>query len=143
MSEVIHPPVRMMGFVEAVRTCLLKYATLRGRARRSEYWFFVLFYWIVLIGAVILDVVIETGENFPIAVVASLGLVLPHLAASIRRFHDSDHSGWWYALNFVPLVNIVFAIVQLIWLCQPGSDGSNRYGPAPEDPDTKIASAFD
>lgn len=100
-----------MTFSDAVFTCFSKYATFSGRASRSEYWWWYLFTCIV--GGV--ASVIDTNTNLflyldketaigIISLVFSVLLWLPSLAVAVRRYHDSEHSGWWI---LCPIVNIV------------------------------------
>ncbi|MBV9044523.1 MAG: DUF805 domain-containing protein [Alphaproteobacteria bacterium] len=92
-----------MGFGEAVRTCLRKYATFGGRARRSEYWYFFLFSLLLRIAASIVDVIVFGGGPDPEAMAArtpafesviNLVLFLPSLSVAVRRLHDTNRSGW-------------------------------------------------
>ena len=129
--EFVEP---MLTFPDAVRTCLTKYAVFNGRATRSEYWFFVLFAFLVVVAASILDsmlnmVVFEPamGGNM-LATLAMLALLLPQLAAAVRRLHDLGHSGWWYLIGLVPAVG---GAALLIWFCFRGTEGDNRFGPDP------------
>lgn len=123
-----------MGFGEAVRTCLSKYATFSGRASRSEYWWFYLFCALLVGAAMVVDVLmLGYDPDVPTAVpwltfLAILAIVLPSLAAAIRRLHDTDKSGWWYLISLVPFVG---GIVLLIFLVIAGTDGDNRFGPKP------------
>jgi uncharacterized membrane protein YhaH (DUF805 family) len=55
-----------------------------------------------------------------------LGTLLPNLAASVRRLHDLDRSGWWYLILFLPVIGW---ILFLVWTCTRGTRGPNRYGP--------------
>ena len=129
--EFVEP---MLTFPDAVRTCLTKYAVFNGRATRSEYWFFVLFAFLVVVAASILDsmlnmVVFEPamGGNM-LSGLAMLALLLPQLAAAVRRLHDLGHSGWWYLIGLVPAVG---GAALLIWFCFRGTEGDNRFGPDP------------
>lgn len=123
-----------MGFSEAVKTCFSKYATFSGRASRSEYWWFYLFCFLVALVGIALDFFLgnydpDDPASFPwIALLISLPLILPSLAALVRRLHDTDKSGWWYFIGLVPVIG---AIVLLIFLVLEGTDGDNRYGPKP------------
>ena len=104
-----------------------KYAVFEGRARRQEYWLFVLLYVILYIGAVVIDVVVgtfdlELGIGLFGAVV-SLGLLTPSISVGVRRLHDIDKSGWMYLLAIVPIANIVL----LVFLCLDGTQGNNRF----------------
>jgi uncharacterized membrane protein YhaH (DUF805 family) len=124
----------MLTFPDAVRACWSKYATFSGRATRSEYWFFVLFAFLVVVAASILDsmlnlVVFEPamGGNM-LSSLAMLVLLLPQLAAAVRRLHDLGHSGWWYLIGLVPAFG---GAALLIWFCFRGTEGENRFGPDP------------
>lgn len=133
-------PAPSPGFVDAIKICLGKYVTWAGRATRSEYWWFVLFYMIVLTVAIILDVMFLGGTvstdpaaeganvkvNFTVLTsIAQLALFLPILSVMVRRLHDIDKSGWWYWIILIPLVG---AILLLVWLCKRGTPGPNRFG---------------
>jgi uncharacterized membrane protein YhaH (DUF805 family) len=112
-------------FGEAINDGLSKYATFSGRTSRSGYWWFYLFYILVLVGASIVDAVIKTPILTGLAV---LGLFLPSLAILVRRLHDTDHSGWWVLISFVPLVG---TIVLIVFACTD-SGPPNKYGDGPD-----------
>jgi uncharacterized membrane protein YhaH (DUF805 family) len=105
-----------MDFGEAVRVCLRKYAVFSGRARRSEYWFFVLFGFLCNIGASIAEGVIRTVAHVyvPLGAVASLALFLPQLAANVRRLHDTDRSGWLLGGFYLYCVAAVIAVLPFV-----------------------------
>lgn len=96
------------------------YATFTGRARRSEYWYFILATWIIsfLLGIVsgLLGV-----EGASLSAVFYLLILVPLVAVTVRRVHDSDRSGWW---SLLPLYNWYLVI-------KKGSAGTNRFGPDP------------
>ncbi|VXB53639.1 conserved hypothetical protein; putative inner membrane protein [Burkholderia sp. 8Y] len=119
-----------MGFFEAVRVALIqKFATFKGRARRSEYWYFQLFATIVwFFGFLIAQMTGHSAVAFPVAYILILVLILPNLAVTVRRLHDTDRSGWLYLVAFVPVVG---NIVVLVWVCSRGTEGVNRYGSDP------------
>ena len=123
-----------MGFQEAVRTCLQKYATFSGRAPRSEYWWFVLFCILVGIAAAIISMLLfgysptDPDSVDWVGLLCSLALLLPSLAVGVRRLHDIDRSGWWMLLILIPLLG---AIVLIIFAAQRGTTGSNRFGADP------------
>ena len=119
----------MNWYLEALK----KYATFEGRARRKEYWFFVLFNVLAIIVLEILDVVLgtfskETGFGL-LSGLYAIAVLLPSLAVTVRRLHDTDRSGWWILINFIPLIG---AIVLLIFTLLDGTPGSNRFGPNPK-----------
>lgn len=119
-----------MEFQTAVVTCIQKYVTFSGRAIRSEYWWFTLF--IVLVSFVLEfaeGLIFGRGGVFsPITDVFSLLTLLPSLAVTSRRLHDIDKSAWWMLLGLVPIIGW---IVMIYWLCQPGTEGPNRFGHDP------------
>ena len=118
-----------MTFKEAVKTCLVdKYATFSGRASRSEYWYSVLFGYLVAMLIVIFGMIIESPEIMVVLYsILSLILLIPSLAVCIRRLHDTGRSGWWYLLVLIPYIG---AIALLIIFCLK-SDEDNKYGPNP------------
>jgi uncharacterized membrane protein YhaH (DUF805 family) len=83
---------------QAIRSVLQKYATFSGRASRSEYWYWILSFWIGWY------IIVAFTRLYPIY---ELGLFVPTLAVGVRRLHDSNHSGWWIVL---PLVNLFLLI---------------------------------
>jgi uncharacterized membrane protein YhaH (DUF805 family) len=123
-----------MSFQDAVKTVFSKYATFSGRARRSEYWWFVLFAVLVQFVTYIIDFVLFGGGRTPITTIASLAMLLPGLAVTVRRLHDIDKSGWWIFLDLVPFVG---AIVLIVWFCGEGTPGPNKFG----EPQSALASA--
>ncbi|PRZ08470.1 uncharacterized membrane protein YhaH (DUF805 family) [Isoptericola sp. CG 20/1183] len=130
-----------MSFGTAVKTVFSKYATFSGRARRSEFWFWALF--VFLVGAVLaifvsatngLTIDAETmtptfGATYFVAALVQLALVLPNLAVTVRRLHDTDRSGFWWFIGLVPLVG---PIVLLVFVILEGTRGPNRFGPDPK-----------
>jgi uncharacterized membrane protein YhaH (DUF805 family) len=119
-----------MGFGGAIATCFRKYVDFTGRARRKEYWFFHLFYLLTLVVLVAIDgaILASGGGAAVFTMLGMLALALPTLAVVVRRLHDTDHSGWMYFIMFVPLVGI---IIFLVFMCQRGTAGPNRFGPDP------------
>lgn len=99
----------------AISACFQKYATFSGRASRSEFWFFTLFYLIVsvLAGAVEGVTGIVGLGYLPVLV-----MLIPSIAVSCRRMHDTGRSGWF---QLVPIYNLILA-------CTPSNPGSNEYG---------------
>ncbi|WP_404954173.1 DUF805 domain-containing protein [Streptomyces sp. 147326] len=106
---------------------LKKYTVFSGRARRQEYWMFFLFNVAALIVVSILDAVIGTSPW--LYALYALGTFLPNLAVTVRRLHDTDKSGWWVLISFVPLVGFIWLIVLL---ATGGNDQPNQYGVNPK-----------
>lgn len=124
----------MLSFGQAVESALKqKYATFTGRARRSEYWFFVLFQVIVCVVAAILDSVLGlTIGDLSYGVLyclSALALLLPSLAVVIRRLHDIGRSGWWILIALVPFIG---GLVLLVFACLDSQPQANKYGPSPK-----------
>jgi uncharacterized membrane protein YhaH (DUF805 family) len=117
-----------MGFQDAVRSVFDKYATISGRAPRSEYWWWVLF--IVVVNAVLgtIDRAIFGADTQILSAIFSLATLLPSICVSGRRLHDRDMSAWWLLLWFVPLIGW---LVLLFFYVTPGTPGPNRFGPDP------------
>jgi uncharacterized membrane protein YhaH (DUF805 family) len=131
-----------MSFTEAVRSCLRQYATFSGRARRSEYWWFVLASVLTMIAGFVLLALLAGLINYltdstaadvistvlgVIALIGYAALIIPSLAVSIRRLHDIGRSGWWWWLGLVPLGSFVL----LVFACLD-SGPDNSYGPSPK-----------
>ena len=119
-------------------TVLKKYAVFEGRARRAEYWWFVLF-------NVIISVVLNTifgarggvpeeplAQATPLAIIPAiyaLGILLPSLAVAVRRLHDTGRTGWWIFIGLIPLVGW---IVLIVFYVQDSDVGDNAYGANPK-----------
>ena len=104
----------IIDFMDAVKTCLRKYFTFSGRARRSEYWWFYLSTIIVAIVAAIIDGSIVGWQNTdegPVGTVTSLALLFPYLSAGWRRLHDTGRSGWWIGGGILAFVFFIVVII--------------------------------
>ena len=117
-----------MNMIEATKACFSNYVTFSGRARRAEYWWFILATILVSIGLAIIDAVIGFGEFGLLSNLWSLAVFLPSLAAGARRLHDTDRSAWWLLIMLLPLIGL---IVLIVFFAQRGTEGANRYGPDP------------
>lgn len=109
---------------------LKKYADFSGRARRKEYWMFFLFNVIFALAMGLLSAVPAVGGLFKIlAVIYSLALLVPGLAVTVRRLHDSGKSGWYILISLIPLVG---TILLLVAVCKDSQLGENQYGECPK-----------
>lgn len=121
-----------MDFKPAVETVLReKYVDFSGRAPRSEFWWFILFVFIVSAILSALDMALFSGmleEIGPLSLIFTLITLIPAIAVTTRRLHDVDRSGWWQLLLFLPLIGF---IVIVWWAVQKGTEGPNRFGPDP------------
>lgn len=148
--------------MEWVMLPLKKYAQFSGRAPRAEYWWFYLATLVVGFVADLIDRV-AGSEIGVLGLVLNLALIVPTIAVTVRRLHDTDRTGWWVFAIFIPLVGLGFmagagiidssfdtftpsmavglfavvvaAIVLFIFLILPGTDGPNQYGADPYGPD--------
>lgn len=111
---------------------LKNYVGFRGRARRKEFWMFVLFNCIFSTVASLLDNVLGLyicqGVGI-ISVIYVLGVLLPSLAIAVRRMHDIGKTGWAILIALIPIVG---GIILIVWACKPGVVGDNKYGPDPK-----------
>ena len=117
-----------MGFFDAIKSCYGQYVGFTGRAARSEFWWFQLYF---VLGYVVLGVLggALVGEIAGILMILFLlANFLPGLAVLVRRLHDIDRSGWWYFINMVPVVG---PFVFLYWTVQRGTEGPNSFGNDP------------
>jgi uncharacterized membrane protein YhaH (DUF805 family) len=138
MSQTPGSPAaqRQVDFGEAVRLYFANYANFRGRSSRGAYWWSVLFYWLVMSTAAILQD--NAAGGVELTALVWIGLLLPNIAVTMRRLHDIGMSGWWWILLQVPILGFIFS---LIWLTKPGRRGPNDYGPDREegrDPTTEV-----
>ena len=108
-----------MTFQKSIETCLNKYTDFKGKASRSEYWWFFLFTAIVGVITGTLDVVIfpgftETLGTGPLILLFNVAVITPGIAVGARRLHDTNRSGWWQLLYFtgigIPVVFILMAL---------------------------------
>ena len=113
-------------FFDCIRN---KYMKFDGRARRKEYWFYTLDYIILAFVASILGQIPFVGIIVGVVwTLIILALILPSLAVTVRRLHDTGRSGWWVILGFIPIA----CFVLLYFLIQDSQSGSNQYGENPK-----------
>ncbi|MBO5815262.1 MAG: DUF805 domain-containing protein [Bacteroidales bacterium] len=110
-------------FVDVIRN---KYADFNGRARRSEYWYFVLFNFLISMAVGLVAGLI--GFDW-LSYIYSIALLVPGVAIGVRRLHDIGKSGWWLLISFVPLIGAIWLIILMV---KEGNNGSNAYGPDPK-----------
>ena len=107
---------------------LKKYAEFNGRARRMEYWMFILTNFFVALAIFLVEVFVLGGGGMFYGVY-SLAVIIPSLAVTIRRLHDTDRTGWWFLIVFVPVIG---QIVLLVFMFLDGTAGENQYGQSPK-----------
>ncbi len=110
---------------------LTRYAQFNGRASRSEFWWFQLFIVIVSMPLYVLSFIAGYTGSSTLALVSTglsvvlwLAVIVPLIAVTVRRLHDTDHSGWWYLLMLVPFAGLIVLVFMLL----PSTPGDNRFG---------------
>lgn len=111
-----------MNFTKSIETCFNKFANFEGRARKSEFWWFQLFYVIVLMLGTIIDYLLGYIELF--YWIGYIICLLPGLAVGSRRLHDTGRSGWWQLLY----LTIIGVIVLIVWWVADGEKKKNKFG---------------
>ena len=112
---------------------LKKYAVFDGRARRKEYWMFFLINIVVSVVLIAIDKLIGTFSHQAgfglLQGLYSLALLIPSIAVTVRRLHDTGRTGWWILIGLVPVVG---GIILLIFMVLDSEPGTNQYGPNPK-----------
>ncbi|MEL6979614.1 MAG: DUF805 domain-containing protein, partial [Pseudomonadota bacterium] len=151
----------MMSFGEAIATCFKKYVQFSGRARRPEYWWFVLFTLLTYLVTIGIDVFLlaPLGLPFVLTILAAIVLFLPGLSVGWRRLHDVGRTGWWLLIPSIAslivsligiavqnsgaieaglyislaasAISLILSIVLLVFLVSRSQSGPNKYGPEP------------
>ena len=123
-------------FIDTVKK---RYTDFKGRATRSEYWYFVLFYFIISLILTLIDINIinpnldlspeAAMQGSVLTSIFALALLLPQIAVGIRRLHDTGRSGWWYLLILIPILGW---LVLIYFYTIDSQAGTNAYGPNPK-----------
>ena len=120
-----------MNFFEAITSGFRNYVNFSGRAIRSEFWYWTLFYVVVAVVLGLIDQRLNPGTRLGassfVNIIVLVALFLPSLAVSVRRLHDIDRTGWWVLLDLTTIGTLVL----LYWACLRGTVGANRFGPDP------------
>ncbi|MEQ8406510.1 MAG: DUF805 domain-containing protein [Oceanicaulis sp.] len=124
--------------MDAVKSVYSNYVGFQGRARRSEYWWFALFYFIVAVALQLIAVGVNETMGGALYLLFLLGTILPGIAVQVRRLHDTGKSGWWVLLGLIPLIGVIVLIIFYVGDSQPGA---NKYGPNPKGVDAGPAPA--
>lgn len=127
-----------MTFSQSIKSVFSKYADFSGRATRSEYWYFYLFnFLVVMVYYIALFAMLVSGSRDSSAagylsvmfIIYALVMTIPSLAVTVRRLHDTGHSGWWIFLNLIPVIG---SIVLFIWFITDSDPDTNEYGDNPK-----------
>ncbi|MEM9649708.1 MAG: DUF805 domain-containing protein [Bacteroidota bacterium] len=111
---------------------LKQFANFNGRARRKEYWMFILFNMIFGVAAMVLDNIIGLSGETPIGPIYglyTLGMILPNLAVIVRRLHDIGKKWTWIFVGLIPVIGGIWLLLLLVKDSEPGE---NQFGPNPK-----------
>ncbi|WP_078543535.1 DUF805 domain-containing protein [Litchfieldia alkalitelluris] len=114
----------MQWYVKVIQN----YVNFDGRARRMEYWMFYLMNFLISLGLVMIEGIMGLPGIF--TGLYSLFILLPSIAVTVRRLHDTGKSGWWFFISFIPIIG---AIILLIFMIIEGEHGYNNYGHDPKE----------
>ena len=112
-----------MNFIESIKTCYKKFFDFSGRASKSEFWWFQLYVFIIYVLMFFVQ-----GDLALVLSILTIVTIIPIWAASVRRLHDTDKSGWFVLIAIIPILGL--AVIYLLIL--DGSKGKNRFGPKPK-----------
>ncbi|MEM8735251.1 MAG: DUF805 domain-containing protein [Planctomycetota bacterium] len=112
------------------------YANFQGRAARKEYWMFFLFNLLAAAALMIVDMGLVMFVGIAgLNLLYTLGVIVPGIAVTVRRLHDTGRSGWWILLGLVPFIGIFL----LVLMCLDSEPGTNEYGENPKGQQTHTA----
>ena len=118
----------MSGYLATLK----RWSDFNGRSRRSEYWMFVLFNLIIEVVLSVIDNILGTSTGTGVGILAgifSLVVLIPGIAVTIRRLHDTSRSGWWILIALVPIIGGIWLLVLMVL---DSHKESNAWGPSPK-----------
>lgn len=121
------PEKQMNAYLDAMR----RYVDFRGRSTPAQFWLFVLIFSVLVVLAIILDVAVlgaDPDKVLPLTAIVAVSHYIPALAVTVRRLHDSDHSGWLVLVGLIPLIG---QIALLVFTFLGSTQGPNKFGPYP------------
>ena len=112
--------------------CIKNYGVFKGRAIRSEFWYFALFTFILQSAFLLIDIIIgwELGRVYgfpvlPLVEISRLSLLVPSMSVTVRRLHDINKNGWWSLLWGLPVIGW---LILILWMSKEGDKEENQYG---------------
>ena len=109
-----------MTFLDSIETCFKKSFQIKGRASKSEFWWFTLFYFIAIFSLVVI--------NETLAIIFLLIILPASICVTVRRLHDQGKSGFFYFIGIIPYVG---GLILLFMCAMDGKKGKNKFGPSP------------
>lgn len=117
-----------MNFFQAISSGFSNYTNFSGRARRSEYWYWILFAFLGGLLTNLIDAALLPSSGIQVVnLIFGVVTFLPGITVGARRLHDIDRSGWWLLL----CLTIIGVLVLIYWFVQPSNEGPNRFGESP------------
>ena len=113
-----------MNFTQSISSSLSQYAEFDGRSSRAEFLYFNLFVAVFVGTFYFFGEMKGAGGGIAMAILSSLALLLPYITTTVRRFHDTGRSGWWFLVSLLPIVGLL----PLVFLLAPGEQRMNHYG---------------
>jgi uncharacterized membrane protein YhaH (DUF805 family) len=108
----------MKHYIHAIKN----FVNFKGRASRSNYWYFVLFNFLFALVSLVIDAAIGISLLYPLYALFS---IVPSIAVAVRRLHDINKSGWWYLIGLIPMIGTIWL---LIYFFRKGDLHPNNYG---------------
>jgi uncharacterized membrane protein YhaH (DUF805 family) len=139
-----------MTIIDSIKHCYKNYAVFNGRAKRPEFWFFALYSFLIAVCLSILDMAIFPRNDVGVlSLIFTILNILPYIAVTCRRLHDTNRSGWWQGLPYAVMLlggfltvisetllmigvvgGIGTGIMLIVWLATIGDSAKNRFGPS-------------
>lgn len=113
-----------MNFLDSVSVCFKKYFIVKGRASRSEFWWFQLIWVVSYLFAILSNNNAISYFFFGILII----IAIPLITVGIRRLHDTNKSGFYFFFNFIPFIG---ALIYLAMMLPEGTKGKNKFGANP------------
>jgi uncharacterized membrane protein YhaH (DUF805 family) len=107
---------------------LKKYGVFNGRARRKEFWSFTLINAFISLVLSTVDIAMGNGHG-ELSSLYAIAVLIPHIAVSVRRLHDTGRSAWWLLIALIPCIGVIALLVFMVWDSQPSE---NKYGSNPK-----------
>ena len=125
MTSGNHNAEENYGIIDWFKKGIRNYANFSGRARRQEYWYFLLVQTGLMLLAMIVDAVVFDSGVGLFYVLLALGLFIPNLSVTARRLHDTSRSAWWILISLIPLLGLLL----IVFLASDTKPEVNQWGP--------------
>ncbi|QLR72980.1 DUF805 domain-containing protein [Citrobacter freundii] len=123
-----------LTFSYCFKNSLKNITNFNGRTRRREYWYYRIGVLLFIMFPCIIGLLLTGIDKDIVQVITTIAFIPFTMAVTVRRLHDTNRSGWWYLLAFIPLVG---DLVLFIFMCLKGTEGENRFGKDPKTEDER------